>query len=140
MSQWTRRDPLKRNLPSGHATVLRRAMGLGSAGTGAAHWWLQRTTAVALIPLTIWFLAALLAHASGGLAMLHAWLARPLTAILMVLLLLALFQHLRLGLAVVAEDYVHSDRIRFAIIAAIHGICYALMAAGVFAVLMIALR
>jgi succinate dehydrogenase / fumarate reductase membrane anchor subunit len=79
-------------------------------------------------------------HASNGHAELVAWLAKPLTSVLMILLLLALFQHLRLGLQVVAEDYVHADRVRFAVVAGIHGLCYALMTAGIFSVLLIALR
>ena len=140
MSEWERQDPLQRNAPGGHATALHRAIGLGSAKTGASHWWLQRATAVALIPLFVWFLAALVTHASGGHAELVVWLARPLTAVLMILLLVALFEHLRLGLQVVAEDYVHADRVRFAVVATIHGICYALMTTGIFAVLQIALH
>ena len=140
MSEWNRGDPLHRNSPGDRATALHRVMGLGSAKAGTSHWWLQRTTAVALIPLLVWFLAALVAHASSGHAELIAWLAKPLVAVLMILMLVALFQHLRLGLQVVAEDYLHADRVRFAVVAAIHGLCYALMTAGVFAVLLIALR
>ncbi|MEZ5566057.1 MAG: succinate dehydrogenase, hydrophobic membrane anchor protein [Gammaproteobacteria bacterium] len=140
MSQSNRRDPLNRNVPDGHATALRRAMGLGSAGTGASHWWLQRATAVALVPLSVWFLATLLAHASSSHAVLTTWLARPLTAVIMIALLVALFHHLRLGLQAIAEDYVHADRIKFAVVGAIHGICYVLMLAGIFAILVIALR
>lgn len=139
MSQWNRRDPLDRNPRTGRATAMRRATGLGAAGSGAEHWWLQRATAVALVPLTVWFLAALLAHAGTGVDALRGWLARPLTVVLTALLLLALFHHLRLGLQVIAEDYVHSDRLKLAVVAAIHGGCYLLMAAGVLAILMIAL-
>lgn len=140
MSQWNRHDPLHRDSPGDQATPLRRAIGLGSSKSGAEHWWLQRVTAVALIPLLVWFLAALVAHAGSGHAELVAWLARPVTAVLMILLLVAAFQHLRLGLQVITEDYVHADRLKFALVASIHGICLALMAAGVFAVLLIALR
>lgn len=140
MSEWKRGDPLKRTQSGDRATALHRAIGLGSAKTGVSHWWLQRATAVALIPLLVWFLAALVSHARVGHAELVVWLARPLTALLMILLLIALFQHLRLGLQVIAEDYVHADRLRFAVVAAIHGVCYALMTAGVFAMLLIALR
>ena len=140
MSEWNRRDPLNRNASGDRATALRRAIGLGSARSGVAHWWLQRATAAALVPLVVWFLATLVAHASDSHAVLTAWLARPLTAVLMILLLMALFQHLRLGLQVVAEDYIHVDRVKFAVVAGIHGICYALMTAGIFAILVIALR
>lgn len=140
MSQWNRPDPLNRDLPGDRAPALHRAIGLGSAKTGASHWCLQRATAVALVPLLMWFLAALVAHAGGDHAVLEAWLARPLTVVLMILLLVALFHHLRLGLQVVAEDYVHADRIKFAVVAGIHGSCYALMAVGILAILMIASR
>lgn len=140
MSEWKRGDPLQRNQPGARATALHRAIGLGSARTGASHWWLQRATAVALIPLLVWFLAALVSHARAGHAELVVWLARPVTAVLMILLLVTMFHHLRLGLQVVAEDYVHADRVRFAVVAAIHGICYALMTAGIFVVLLLALR
>lgn len=140
MSQWNRRDPLNRNPASARSTALHRAIGLGSAKSGAHHWWLQRVTAVALIPLSVWFLATLMAQVIAGHAAATAWLGRPLVAILMILLLVALFQHLRLGLQVIIEDYVHSDRIKFAAVAAAHGGCHALMAAGIFAILLIALR
>lgn len=140
MSEWKRGDPLLRTQPGDRATPLHRAIGLGSAKTGTSHWWLQRVTAVALIPLLVWFLAALVGHTRAGHAELVVWLARPVTAMLMILLLMALFEHLRLGLQVIAEDYVHADRIRFVVVAAIHGVCYALMAVGIFAVLLLALR
>lgn len=140
MSEWKRGDPLQRTQPGDRATALHRVIGLGSAKTGTSHWWLQRATAVALIPLLVWFLAALVTHARAGHAELVVWLARPVTALLMILLLVAMFQHLRLGLQVVAEDYVHADRVRFAVVAAIHGVCYALMTTGIFAVLLVALR
>ena len=140
MSQWNRRDPINRNPTTGYASALHRAIGLGSAKSGAYHWWLQRVTAVALVPLSVWFLAALIAQVVGGPATAGAWLGRPIVAIPMILLLVALFQHLRLGLQVIIEDYVHSDRIKFAAVAAAHGGCYALMVVGIFAILLIALR
>ena len=140
MSQWNRRDPLNRNPASARSTALYRAIGLGSAKSGAHDWWLQRATAVALVPLSVWFLAALIAQVIGGHAVAATWLGRPSVAIMMILLLIALFQHLRLGLQVIIEDYVHSDRIKFAAVAAAHGGCYVLMVAGVFAILSIALR
>ena len=140
MSKWNRHDPLNRNPASARSTALHRAIGLGSAKSGAHDWWLQRATAVALVPLSVWFLAALMARVVGGHAAAAAWLGRPIVAILIILLLIALFQHLRLGLQVIIEDYVHSDRIKFAAVAVVYGGCYALMVAGIFAILLIALR
>src|SRR5699024_7899644 len=114
MSEWQRKDPLERDVAGGHASHLRRAIGLGSAKSGAANWWLQRATA--------------------------AWLARPWIALPLILLLVALFQHTRLGLQVIVEDYVHVDRLKFVLVAAIHAACYGLMTVGIFAILMIAFR
>ena len=118
---------------------LGRTQELGSAKTGVAHWWTQRATAVALIPLTLWFAAALVALAGRGHAALIAWLESPLVAILTILLLIALFQHIALGLQVVLEDYVHSVRTRLAAVLAVRLGCSALAVTGVLAVVRIAL-
>lgn len=142
MSEWNRQDPINRPTPdasSGHAGPLRRAIGLGSAKSGTQHWWLQRLTAVALIPLSIWFLAALVAHTGADGATASAWLAQPWIALPTIVLLIVLFQHTRLGLQVVIEDYIHSVRLKFALITIVHASCYLLMAVGVFATLLIAL-
>ena len=88
---------------------LSRARGLGSAREGVEHWWMQRVTAVALIPLTLWFAASLIALTGSDYNTFIAWLKAPFVTILMVLLLIALFHHMALGLRVVVEDYVHSD-------------------------------
>ena len=70
---------------------------------------MQRVTAVALIPLTLWFAASLIALTGSDYNAFIAWLKAPFVAILMVLFLIALFHHMALGLQVVVEDYVHSD-------------------------------
>ena len=85
-----------------------RAMGLGSAKEGVTHWWLVRVSAVALVPLTLWFLASIISHSGSDYATFIAWLRKPLVSALMVLLLVSLFYHTALGLQVVIEDYVHS--------------------------------
>jgi succinate dehydrogenase / fumarate reductase membrane anchor subunit len=112
---------------------------LGSAKTGVQHWWTQRATAVALIPLTLWFVTALVGFAGRGHAALIAWLESPLVAVLTILLLIALFQHVALGLQVVIEDYVHPARSKLAALLAVRLACLALAVAGAFAVLRIAL-
>lgn len=83
------------------------ARGHGSAKSGVSHWWLQRVSAVALIPLSLWFVASLLkvAESSDPFALVD-WLASPVQALLMVLLSFALFFHARLGFQVVVEDYI----------------------------------
>ncbi len=93
---------------------LARVRGLGSAKTGLHHWWLQRLTALALIPLSLWFTYSLLVVISADYATVVAWLARPLNAILMLLFIIALYYHAVLGVQVVIEDYINSKRQRIA--------------------------
>ena len=117
---------------------LNRAQGLGSAKEGVEHWWIQRLTAVALIPLTLWFMASLIALSGATYSAFIVWLRAPLETILMVLLLIALFQHVALGLQVVVEDYVHSDWAKIPTVIAIRLACFALAVAGILATLHIA--
>lgn len=116
---------------------LNRAQGLGSAREGVEHWWIQRVTAAALIPLTLWFTASLIALTGSDYNNFIAWVRAPFAAILMVLLLIALFHHISLGLRVVVEDYVHSDGVKIPVVAAIRLACFALAIAGIFATLRI---
>ena len=116
---------------------LARALGLGSAKSGVRHWWAERTTAVALVPLSLWFVASIVAHSWSDYAAFIAWIRSPLATSCMVLLLIALFHHSALGLQVVIEDYVHSD-VRFAAIVAIRLGCYGLAVIGIIATLHIA--
>lgn len=95
---------------------LGRVRGLGSAKTGVDHWWAQRITAVALIPLVIWFVVSVITLTSAPHASVIAWLGNPLSATLMVVLIGATFHHAQLGLQVVIEDYVHSEGSRLALI------------------------
>jgi succinate dehydrogenase / fumarate reductase membrane anchor subunit len=116
---------------------LARALGLGSAKGGVRHWWAERTTAVTLVPLCLWFVASLVAHSGSDYAAFIAWIRSPLATTFMVLLLIAIFHHSALGLQVVIEDYVHSD-VRFVAIVAIRLGCYGLAVIGVIATLYIA--
>lgn len=120
----------------GTRSPLAEARGLGSARRGVQAWWWERVTAVALVPLTLWLAASLIAFRSRDYAAIVAWLREPLPALLLVLLLLALFVHLALGLSVVIEDYVHSFAKMPLLIVARLG-CVALCAAGVLATLSI---
>ena len=92
-----------------YRTPLGRVRGLGSAKDGTHHWWAQRLTAIALVPLVIWFVISVLTMVGSDRATLVAWLGNPVTAALMVMLILAVFHHAQLGLQVVIEDYVHSE-------------------------------
>jgi succinate dehydrogenase / fumarate reductase, membrane anchor subunit len=117
---------------------LARAIGLGSAKEGVAAWWAERVSAVALVPLTLWLVASIIAHTGSDYATFIAWMRMPLPAILMTLLLIALFYHTALGLQVVIEDYVHSAT-KFAAVIAVRLGCCAFATAGVVAILRIAL-
>jgi succinate dehydrogenase / fumarate reductase membrane anchor subunit len=111
----------------------------GSARGGAGHWWRERVTAVALIPLTLWFFASIIAHSGSNYSAVIAWLRMPSSALMMVLLLIALFYHTALGLQIIIDDYVHSARKVPALIIMRLG-CLALAVAGNFAVLRIVVR
>ena len=117
---------------------LARAVGFGSAKEGVREWWAERVSAAALVPLSLWFAAAIIAHSGSDHAAFIAWMRTPLAAILMILLLIALFHHTALGLQVVIEDYVHSGAKFAAVMAARLG-CFALAVAGIVAILRIAL-
>ena len=116
-----------------------RPRGLGSARTGAGHWWMQRITAVALVPLTLWIAASLFARAHADYHAFILWLRAPWTTLLMVLLLIALFYHIALGLRVVIEDYVHVEWVKISVVVVIELLCFALVVIGILATLRIAL-
>jgi succinate dehydrogenase / fumarate reductase membrane anchor subunit len=91
---------------------LGRARGLGSAKAGAAHWWAQRLTALAMLPLTLWFLCAAVRMIGATRDDVVSWIAGPLPLVLMIALVIATFHHLQLGLQVVIEDYVENHALR----------------------------
>jgi len=117
-------------------TALARAIGLGSAKSGVEHWWAERISAVALVPLSLWLVASLIAHSRNGYAELIGWLKTPATAILMVLLLIASFHHTATGIRVIIEDYVHSSW-RFAAVALLQLLSTAVAVVGIVAILKI---
>ncbi|HMM56231.1 MAG: succinate dehydrogenase, hydrophobic membrane anchor protein [Xanthomonadales bacterium PRO7] len=87
---------------------MKYARGLGSAQSGVRHWWLQRLTAVALAPLSLWFLWLCAGLVHADYAAVRAAIAEPVHAVLLVALVVSLFWHGALGLQVVIEDYVHT--------------------------------
>lgn len=93
---------------------LGRVKGLGSAKAGLGHWRAQRLSAVCLIPLTLWFVYALMGIVFAPYAEVVAWIRTPYVTILMLALLIALFWHLQLGVQVVLEDYIHSPWLQVA--------------------------
>jgi succinate dehydrogenase / fumarate reductase membrane anchor subunit len=116
---------------------LARAIGLGSAKSGVDQWWAERVSAIALVPLTLWFVAAMIAHTNSDYAAFVAWLRRPHVAILMIGLLIALFYHAALGLRVIIEDY-RSSWTKFAGVIAAQLGCGGLAIAGIVATLRVA--
>lgn len=89
---------------------LGRVKGLGSSKSGTSHWWAQRVSALALIPLTLWFIYSAMKFIGMDLFAFRAWLNEPGSVLLLSLFLIALFYHMQLGLQVVIEDYVHSEK------------------------------
>ena len=120
-------------------SMLGRARGLGSAKSGTAHWWAQRLTAFALVPLALWFVSAAIRLAHMSRAEVRQWAASPLVATLLLALVLALFHHMRLGLQVVIEDYIHEERPRMVWLLVMKGVTGLMGLAAVIAVLKLAL-
>lgn len=119
---------------------LGRVLGLGSAGSGTEHWLGQRLSAVAMVPLTLWFAITLLTLPSLDFYSVTAWVAAPLHAVLLVLLVVALVYHSSLGTQVVAEDYVHAPALRVLVLTVLRLLHVSLAVAGVFAVFLIATK
>jgi len=120
-------------------TAAKTVRGLGSAREGAAHWWAQRMTALALAPLCFWFVVSVCRLAGEDHAGFTQWLAAPFNAVAMLLLTAAGFHHAALGLQVVLEDYLAHEGWRTAAVVAVKGVCWALAAACAFAIVKIAL-
>ena len=120
--------------PIDHRSDLARARGLGSAKEGVQHWWLQRLTALALIPLSLWFVASVVCMAGATRAELIDWLSSPFSAGLLLLCLLATFWHAILGLQVVIEDYVHGEVAKLAWLLAIKAVLWFLAAVSLLSV------
>ena len=118
-------------------SALSRARGLGSSKTGVAHWWAQRISAVALVPLTLWFVACLASQFGASYDSVTGWLSSPFQATLLAIYVAAIFYHAPLGLQVVIEDYVHSEGLKMASLIAIQLLSVLLGVAAVVSVIMI---
>jgi len=117
---------------------LGRVLGAGAAHDGVRHWWRQRLTSIALVPLTVWFVVSILALPSLSYATLVAWMSQSSTALLLILLVLNAAWHSQLGVRVVVEDYVHGTGARTLLLVLIGFAHVLLAAAGVLAVLRVA--
>ena len=124
-------------MQSSMQTSIGRVRGLGAGGEGLQHWKLQRITAIANVPLVLWFVFSAWALAGSSYEEVRAWLASPLTASLMILLILSSFSHARLGVQVAIEDYLHGGLKLVALLATTLVIA-ALAVIGIVAVLIVA--
>ncbi len=126
-----------------HIDIMRsplgRARGLGSARAGATHWWVQRLTSLALVPLTLWFICAIVRMIGATRDDVVSWMAGPLPIVLLIALVIATFHHLQAGLQVVIEDYVHRDWLRVGSILVIKAIALLLALACIVSTLRLGL-
>lgn len=123
----------------GTGTGLGRVRGLGSAKHGGAHWVLHRMTAVGNLLLMPWLLISLVRLPTYDFTTVTAWLAQPMAAVPMMLLVISVFWHFRIGLQVVIEDYVHEEGLKFASLTALTFYTLGAAAFALFAIAKIAL-
>jgi succinate dehydrogenase / fumarate reductase membrane anchor subunit len=121
-----------------YQTDRQRVEGLGTAHEGVGHWWGQRVTAIALVPLTAFFIFPLARNLGSDWEAVRYSYSKPLNAIVAALFFIVVFRHLQYGLQVVIEDYVHDKALKTALLLANVLFCWALALTGVFAVARIA--
>jgi succinate dehydrogenase / fumarate reductase membrane anchor subunit len=121
----------------GSGTSIGRVRGLGSAHEGAHHWWHQRLTAGFNLFLMLWFMFSLTRLGGFDYASVHSWMASAWVAIPMMVLIVSVFYHFRLGLQVVIEDYAHEEG-RVALMVALNLFTIATAAIALFSILKIA--
>src|SRR5882762_3961595 len=117
---------------------LGEVLGLGAAKEGASHWWAQRVSSIGLLLLAPWFLISFLCLGDVGYDAVFMWVAMPLHAVLLCLLLVTLAYHAQLGLQVVVEDYVANKAVKILTMLVIDFALVVLGVLGAFFVLRIA--
>jgi succinate dehydrogenase / fumarate reductase membrane anchor subunit len=122
-----------------YRTPLSRARGLGSAKHGVGHWISERVAAIALVPLVLWGVFAILRLAANDYGFAVAWVSQPLNAVLMVLLIAISFWHMHSGLRVVIEDYIHVTLNKTVLLLLNLFVCGLAGALAVFSILKVAL-
>ncbi len=122
-----------------YKSPLARVLGLGSAKDGAAHWWWQRLTAIALVPLTLWFMFSLATLTSECFGDVRIWIASPVTSTLLIAFVVSLIYHAQLGVQVVIEDYLHHEGMKIGSILVVKFLSVILVISSTISVLRIAL-
>ena len=120
-------------------TPLAHVRGLGSAKEGTHHWWMQRVTSIALVPLVLWFAFSMLRYSRVEYEVFQRWLSSPINAGLMVTFLFAVFYHAKLGMQVIYEDYVRPEWVMYLTLLVTQFILFLLGAISIISVLKIAL-
>jgi len=118
---------------------LSRARGLGSAQTGATHWFAERVTGMALVPLTLWFIYSIFSLLGAPRAAVAAWAGHTVNATLLLALVLIMFKHMAMGLQVVMEDYIHSEKLRLVSVLAMKAVVGLFGIAAILAIIKLAL-
>ena len=119
-------------------TPLKNVRGLGSAKDGTNHFWWQRLTAIALVPLLVWVVIAGMAATLSDYESARAMVGHPVSAVLAICTIVALFHHAQLGLQVVIEDYIHQEWLKITALLAVKFLAVVFALLGVIAVLRIA--
>ncbi len=122
-----------------YRSPLAKVIGLGSAKEGSAHWWWQRLTALALVPLTLWFTYSIARLSGPCMAEIYAWMASPVSSTLLIAFIVSLFYHTQLGIQVVLEDYIHSEGLKILSILTVKALSVMLMILSAISILQVAL-
>ncbi len=118
---------------------LGRARGMGASKSGVHHWWAERVTSIALVPLTLWFVYNVVRYGSVSHEAVLFWAGGPVTIVLLLALVITTFHHMQLGLQVVIEDYTHDERRKLVMLLAMKGTTLLLALACVVSILKIGL-
>ena len=118
---------------------LKNARGLGSAKEGLSHWWLQRVSALALVPLCLWFIYSVLSILGAPYAMVVSWFESPINSSLMLLFVLVMLYHGQTGMQVVIEDYIHAKFLNVGLLLLVKGVSIFLAVIAVMSVLKVAI-
>ena len=126
--------------PNEFVSAARRVRGLGAARSGTAHFWHQRVTSAAGIPLSIAFIVIVIALIGRSHAAVVQILGSPLVAVIMLLFILSITTHMRIGMQVIIEDYVHDETAKLVLLMANTFFAVAVGLASAFAILMLSFK